>query len=66
MWVVHIIATAGSAITSVHMVSMGALTADIGDESLHRQAMTPLKLRGGVISGLGLGDLGGDADSDFP
>ena len=65
MQVVHIIATTGSAIISGCMVSMGALTADVGDESLCRQAMTLLKLGGGAISGLGLGDPGGDADSDF-
>ena len=58
MWVVHIIATAGSAIISGCMVSTGALMADVGDESLHRQATTPLKLGVGVISG-------GDADTDF-
>ena len=65
MQVVHIIATAGSAIISSCMVSMGALMANVGDESLHRQATTPLKLGGKAISSLGLGDPGGDADSDF-
>ena len=45
--------------------SIGVLMADMGNESLHRQAMTPLKLGGEAISSLGLEDPGGDADLEF-
>ena len=64
MQVVHIIATAGSAIISSCMGSMGASMAATGNGSLHKQATTPLKLGHEAILGWSLGDLSGDVGSD--
>ena len=63
MWLVHIIAITGLAITSGCMGSRGVSKVVAGDGSLCRQAVTSLKLRGSAISCTGSGDLGGDAES---
>ena len=57
--------TMGSGNVSGHLVSRGVSMGAGEDKSLCRQALTPLKPRGGVVLGRGLGDPGEDVESDF-
>ena len=63
-WLVHIIATAASSITSISMCSRDILEMVGEDSPLHRQAVTFLKPRGWATTGSGSRDLG-EGESHF-
>ena len=65
MPVVYTIATVGPINVSGCLCSEGASTGPRDDESLSRQATTPLKPEGSATFGLDSGDSGDDIESDF-